>query len=104
MSHTALAATSKGHNTIPNAWFVGMVPRRNRDIVVAVLWEHGNWGNNSSKLAAQVVNAFITKQRERSGNLMKVAQTPAAKPGNSETQTTTPTAKVTTPAAQPSGQ
>src|SRR6185437_6640449 len=68
------------HNTIPNAWFVGMAPRRNPDIVVAVLWEHGNWGNNSSKLAAQVINAYITKQRTRAGNLMKVAETPKPEP------------------------
>ena len=104
MSHSALAATNKGHNTVPNAWFVGMAPRRNPDIVVAVLWEHGNWGNNSSKLAAQVVNAYITKQRTRAGNLMKVAETPAAKPANSGTQTASPTARTSTPAAQPSGQ
>jgi penicillin-binding protein 2 len=41
-----------------------------------VLWEHGNWGNNSAKLAAQVVNAFVTKQRRNAGNLMKVAESP----------------------------
>ncbi|HEY4010596.1 MAG TPA: penicillin-binding transpeptidase domain-containing protein, partial [Acidobacteriaceae bacterium] len=76
MSHTALAGTAHGHNTVPNAWFVGIAPRRNPDIVVAVLWEHGNWGNNSAKLAAQVINAYITKQRTRSGNLMKVAEAP----------------------------
>jgi penicillin-binding protein 2 len=93
-----------GHNTIPNAWFVGIAPRRNPDIVVEVLWEHGNWGDNSSKLAAQVINAYITKQRARAGNLMKVAETPAVKPANSETQTATPTARTSTPAAQPSGQ
>ena len=44
IGHDALARTSKGHDTLPNAWFVGMTPRRNPDIVVAVLWEHGNWG------------------------------------------------------------
>ena len=49
MGHDALARTGKGHNTLPNAWFVGMTPRRNPDIVVAVLWEHGNWGNNSAQ-------------------------------------------------------
>ncbi len=49
---------------IPNSWFVGMTPRRNPDIVVAVLWEHGYMGNNSAKLAAQVVDTFVTKQRE----------------------------------------
>jgi penicillin-binding protein 2 len=78
MSHTALAATSKGHNTLPNAWFVGMAPRRNPDIVVAVLWEHGNWGNNSAKLAAQVIEAYVNKQRAKAGNLMQVAATPKA--------------------------
>jgi penicillin-binding protein 2 len=76
MSHAALAKTNKGHNTEPNAWFVGMAPRRNPDIVVAVLWEHGNWGNNSAKLAAQVVDAFVNKQRARAGNLQKVAESP----------------------------
>ena len=80
MSHTALARTGKGHNTEPNAWFVGMAPRRNPDIVVAVLWEHGNWGNNSAKLAAQVINAYVNKQRTRTGNLMKVAD--VAKPAD----------------------
>jgi penicillin-binding protein 2 len=74
MSHTALARTSKGHDTQPNAWFVGIAPRRNPDIVVAVLWEHGNWGNNSAKLAAQVITAFVNKQRAKAGNLQKVAE------------------------------
>ena len=78
MSHTALAKTSKGHNTEPNAWFVGVAPRRNPDIVVAVLWEHGNWGNNSAKLAAQVISAYVNKQRARNGNLLRVAAVPAS--------------------------
>ena len=78
MSHTALAKTGKGHNTEPNAWFVGMTPRRNPDIAVAVLWEHGNWGNNSAKLASQVIAAFVNKQRARAGNLMRIAETAPA--------------------------
>ena len=78
MSHTALSKTSKGHNTEPNAWFVGMAPRRNPDIVVAVLWEHGNWGNNSAKLAAQVISAYVNKQRGRTGNLLKASAAPSA--------------------------
>jgi len=93
------------HNTIPNAWFVGMAPRRNPDIVVAVLWEHGNWGNNSSKLAAQVINAYITKQRTRAGNLMKVAEAPAPKPASAEGQSSSPSASISSkPTTQPSGQ
>jgi len=90
MSHAALARTNKGHETEPNAWFVGIAPRRNPDIVVAVLWEHGNWGNNSAKLAAQVINAYVTKQRERAGNLVKVAETAKPKPVSEATTAAVP--------------
>ncbi len=77
IGHEALARSGKGHNTEPNAWFVGMTPRRNPDIVVAVLWEHGNWGNNSARLAAQVIEAYVNKQRTRDNN---VAETPKPEP------------------------
>ncbi len=76
MGHDALARTGKSHRTVPNAWFVGMAPRRNPDIVVAVLWENGDWGANSAKLAAQVIDAFVEKQRQRNGNLRLVAESP----------------------------
>src|SRR6187402_1037045 len=69
MSHDALARSGGGHKTQPNAWFVGMVPRRNPDIVVAVLWENGDWGSNSAKLAAHVITTFIDKQRKKDNNL-----------------------------------
>ena len=82
--------------TIPNAWFVGMTPRRNPDIVVAVLWEHGYWGNNSAKLAAQVVNAYVTKQRAKAGNLMKLAE----KPKVDETQPVAKKEETVVPAGQ----
>ena len=60
-----------------NAWFVGMAPRRNPDIVVAVLVEHGGWGAEASApLAAQVINAFVTKQRKRANNIRTIAETP----------------------------
>jgi len=75
MSHDALAKSGGGHKTQPNSWFVGMAPRRNPDIVVAMLWENGDWGSNSAKLVSQVVNAFVTKQRRREGNL-KLVETP----------------------------
>jgi penicillin-binding protein 2 len=108
MSHDALSKTNKGHNTIPNSWFVGIAPRRNPDIVVAVLWEHGNWGNNSAKLAAQVINAFVTKQRSHAGNLVKVAdsstpaqppapQTPASTPQTAEQPADDPNARAAKP-------
>ena len=77
MSHDALASSGGGHKTVPNAWFVGMAPRRNPDIVVAVLWENGDWGDNSAKLGAQVINAFVEKQRKRENNI-RIADAPDA--------------------------
>jgi penicillin-binding protein 2 len=76
---------------VPNAWFVGMSPRRNPDIVVAVLWEHGNGGFNSAKLAAQVIEAYVNKQRKRDNNV-RIAETPApsAKPETSTSAPPTP--------------
>jgi penicillin-binding protein 2 len=77
MSHAALARSGGGRKTIPNAWFVGMAPRRNPDIVVAVLWENGDWGANSAKLGAQIVNAFVTKQRKLNNNIKIAEAAPA---------------------------
>jgi penicillin-binding protein 2 len=70
VSHSA-GATSLGSGAErANAWFVGMAPRRNPDIVVAVLSEHGGWGAEAAApLAAQVINAFVTKQRKHDGNI-----------------------------------
>lgn len=82
MSHAALARSGGGKKTVPNAWFVGMAPRRNPDIVVAVLWENGDWGSNSAKLGAQVVNTFVEKQRKKAGNLIKVAESPKPAPSS----------------------
>lgn len=96
MSHDALARSGGGHKTDPNAWFVGMAPRRNPDIVVAVLWEHGNWGNNSAKLAAQVIDAYVNKQRRRDNNV-RIAATP--EPSKPETAPTVPP-----PSTVPSGE
>jgi len=63
-------------NARANAWFVGMAPRRNPDIVVAVLAEHGGWGATAAApFAAQVINAFVTKQRRVAGNL-RLAEAP----------------------------
>jgi penicillin-binding protein 2 len=81
MSHAALARSGGGHKTVPNAWFVGMAPRRNPDIVVAVLWENGDWGANSAKLGAQIINAYVTKQRRRENNLRIAQATPPAPSG-----------------------
>jgi penicillin-binding protein 2 len=93
---------STNKETIPNAWFVGMTPRRNPDIVVAVLWEHGYWGNNSAKLAAGIIDAFVTKQRRRESNI-KIAETPLVTPPPATPQAGQPTAQVTPTPIKPKG-
>lgn len=60
----------------PNAWFVGMAPRRNPDIIVVVLWQHGGWGAGSARIAARVIDAYVTKQRRLHKNLQQVPTPP----------------------------
>ncbi len=86
-----------------NAWFVGMAPRRNPDIVVAVLCEHGGWGAEAAApLAAQVINAFVTKQRRREGNLIQVsAPKPAAVPAISQPSSSPQPSGLPQPPSQP---
>jgi penicillin-binding protein 2 len=61
---------NKGGAKTPNAWFVGMVPRRNPEIAVVVLQEHGDWGSGSAKLAARIITAYVNKKRKQDGNLL----------------------------------
>jgi penicillin-binding protein 2 len=75
-----------------------MAPRRNPDIVVAVLCEHGGWGAEASApIAAKVVNAFVTKQRKRDNNL-RIADTP--QPATPQPAPTTAATKSPTPTAE----
>jgi penicillin-binding protein 2 len=54
-----------------NAWFVGVSPRRNPDIVVCILVEGGEHGTLAGRLAAPVIAAFVTKQRRLDNNLQE---------------------------------
>jgi penicillin-binding protein 2 len=91
-------AMGKG-NQRAHSWFVGMAPRRNPDIVVAVLVEHGGFGADAAApVAAQVVNAFVTKQRRHDDNLIHVAEAP--KPAPTVTPAQSPQPK---PASTPVG-
>ena len=67
---------AKDINQRANAWFVGMAPRRNPDIVVAVLWQHGGWGNVSAPIAGKVIEAFVDKQRRLNHNLVAEVEKP----------------------------
>jgi penicillin-binding protein 2 len=60
--HKALG--SKASQFKDNSWFVGVTPRRNPDIVVAILFEGGEHGKLAARLAAQVVHAWVEKQRK----------------------------------------
>ncbi len=64
---------TKGGAKTPNSWFVGMVPRRNPEIVVAVLQEHGDWGSLSAHIAAEVVTTYVNKKRMADHNILNQA-------------------------------
>jgi penicillin-binding protein 2 len=53
-----------------NSWFVGVTPRRNPEIVVAVLFEGGEHGKLAARLAAQIIRAYVAKQRLLRNNPM----------------------------------
>ncbi len=69
MSHQALEQTGKGRSTYPNVWFVGLTPRRNPELVVAVLWQNGEFSYYPARIGARVVEAFVDKKRRLAGNL-----------------------------------
>ncbi len=103
VNHSAGATSLGKGKERANAWFVGMAPRRNPDIVVAVLVEHGGWGAEASApLAAQVITAFVNKQRKEQNNL-RIAEVPKAAPNAPAPAATAPVAVASdrpTPAAE----
>jgi penicillin-binding protein 2 len=48
-----------------NGWFAGVEPRRNPDIVVCTLLEEGEHGYLAARTAAQVIKAYVEKQRRQ---------------------------------------
>jgi penicillin-binding protein 2 len=62
-AHGATAKQFKG-----NGWFAGVTPRRNPELVVAVLFEGGEHGPLAARVASQVVKAYVEKQRQVRNN------------------------------------
>lgn len=75
MSNALAARLGHAHSVNDNAWFVGFAPRRNPDIAVCVLFQAGEHGKLAGRLAAQVIEAYVDKQRMLHHNLL-IAQTP----------------------------
>src|SRR6202166_1923900 len=48
-----------------NGWFVGVEPRRNPEIVVCSLLEEGEHGYLAARTAAQVIKAYVEKERRQ---------------------------------------
>ena len=48
-----------------NAWFVGLAPQKNPEIVVAVLLEHGEHGASAAPLAREVIRVYYEKMHKR---------------------------------------
>jgi penicillin-binding protein 2 len=69
MSHEALGKSGGGHATEPNVWFVGVTPRRNPELVVAVLFQNGSKSWFAARIGASVVSAYVNKQRLLAHNL-----------------------------------
>jgi penicillin-binding protein 2 len=59
-----------------NAWFVGYAPRRNPQIVVAVLVQGGEHGASVAPIAADIVKAYYAeKQQSEAGSQTAEQQT-----------------------------
>lgn len=62
---SAEGAERAGEDFKLNAWFVGFAPRRNPEIVVAVLWESGGHGSGVAPIARDIVKAYYDKKQGR---------------------------------------
>jgi penicillin-binding protein 2 len=78
MSNALAQRLGHKHSMKDNAWFVGVMPRRNPELVVAVLYEGGEHGQFAARMAAAVVKAYVLKQRSRE---TKVAAAPGMQKG-----------------------
>ncbi len=77
VSNEAKSRLGGGKALRDNAWFVGVSPRRNPEIVVCTLMEGGEHGKLAARVAAQVIEAYVNKQRKHDNNLLEAKQPPA---------------------------
>ena len=65
-----LGAVGKA-NFKDNGWFIGVEPRRNPEIVVCTLLEEGEHGYLAARTAAQVIKAYVEKERRQPSKVAK---------------------------------
>jgi penicillin-binding protein 2 len=58
-----LTKTMHAKDLLDNAWFVGTAPRRNPEIVVAALFEHGQHGYLAGPIVREVIKAYWDKRQ-----------------------------------------
>ncbi len=74
ISSEGLAKAGKSRQFTDNAWFVGYAPRRNPEIVVAVLVEHGEHGSSAAApVAKEIVKAYYDKKGRKNQQQYTVA-------------------------------
>jgi penicillin-binding protein 2 len=77
VGHDTLSRMAQTRTTFPNVWFVGLTPRRNPELVVAVLWQNGDKSWFPARIGARVVAAYVEKQRRLAHNLQPEKPAPA---------------------------
>ena len=80
VGHDTLSRMAKSHSILPNVWFVGVTPRRNPELVVAVLWQNGEFSYYPARIGAEVVAAYVEKQRRLAHNLQPNKPAPPPTP------------------------
>ena len=72
ISNVAKARLANGKSKFKdNGWFVGVSPRRNPEIVVCTLLEEGEHGYLAARATAQVIKAYVDKQRRQPTKLAR---------------------------------
>ncbi len=81
-AQTASLEFAKANKLKDNSWFVAFAPCYKPEIVVAMLWEGGEWGKNSAPVVRDVIKAYFDK-KARTTDVEMQNQTPAAGPAMS---------------------
>ncbi len=92
--------TSAGKAFEDNAWFVGVTPRRNPEIVVAVLSQGAGWGWRSGIVASKIVKVYVDKKAAHdAGRPYTLPKIEPVAPGADSGEA--PSSQPSTPAATP---